>query len=333
MRLELPPERRGRAFGGFGALMGFAAAVGPILGGVLVDAFGWEAVFVVNVPVLALSVVVASRPLTSPSPSATRFDWWGSVLLTLALVLLVVGAQEQHSRSLAVLAAGLAVLGLFGWWERRAEDPVVDVALFRSRPFAAGTAVIALQNLVMYALLFHLPLVLDELFALGAQGTGQLLTFLTGGDGRGVAARRTAHRPRGSSSGGSVRLTALPHGTGAVGPLRAVRPGRPAHPAGSARRRCRALLPGRPDRLAVERRAVAERDGIRRRIDDALPGRGCRIALLGRGLDLHGSRADVLTEHRALLAVYAVTLLASLACAAVLPRKQAMAQVGGGPGR
>lgn len=117
MRAELPPERRGRAFGTFGAIMGSAAAVGPVLGGVLVDSFSWEAVFLANVPVLALSVLVAgSGPVVRTPTSATRFDWWGSVLLTLALVLMVVGAQgEQHPWSVVVLAAGLAVLVPFGW--------------------------------------------------------------------------------------------------------------------------------------------------------------------------------------------------------------------------
>ncbi len=72
MRIELPPERRGRAFGTFGAIIGVAAAVGPILGGVLVDRFSWEAVFLANVPVLALSVLVASGgPVVRTPASAT----------------------------------------------------------------------------------------------------------------------------------------------------------------------------------------------------------------------------------------------------------------------
>jgi MFS family permease len=333
MRLELPPERRGRAFGGFGALMGFAAAVGPILGGVLVGAFGWGAVFLVNVPVLALAVVVASRPLAPPSPSATRFDWWGSGLLTLALVLLVVGAQEQQVWSLAVVAAGLAVLGLFGWSERRAEDPVVDVALFRSRPFAAGTALIALQNLVMYTLLFHLPLVLDELFALGARRTGQLLTFLTVAM---VAASLIAGRltdrvgPRPVALSGSLLcLVALAlvdrSGLSDPGDLHI-----PLALLGAGVGLCSpAAQTASLSSVAPSQSGMAAGVGSTMRYLGAVVG----IALLGRGLDLGGSRADVLAEHRALLAVYGVTLTASLACAALLPRKQAMAEVRGGPGR
>ena len=91
MRLELPPERRGRAFGTFGAIMGFAAAVGPVLGGVLVDTFSWEAVFLANLPVLVVAVLVAGVPPRGSAVACHRFDWWGSALLTLALVLFVAG--------------------------------------------------------------------------------------------------------------------------------------------------------------------------------------------------------------------------------------------------
>jgi MFS family permease len=332
MRLELPPERRGRAFGTFGAIMGFAAALGPILGGVLVDLFSWEAVFLVNVPVLALSVLVASRPSVSSSPPVTRFDWWGSGLLTLALVLLVVGAQEK-SQSLLVLVAGLAVLLVFGWWERRAQDPVVDVALFRSAPFAAGSMLIALQNLVMYALLFHLPLVLDELFALSAQGTGQLLTFLTVAM---VAASLLAGRltdrlgPRPVALCGSllclVGLALLDRsGLSAPGDLRIPLTLLGAGVGLSSPAAQTASLSG----VAPSQSGMAAGVGSTMRYLGAVIG----IAVLGRGLDLGGSPADVLADHRAMLAVYAVALLASLACAAVLPNRTAVVEVGGGRGR
>ena len=333
LRLELPPERRGRAFGTFGAIMGLAAAVGPILGGVLVDAFSWEAVFLANVPVLLLAVLVAGHgPRVRTPSSASRFDWWGSVLLTLALVLIVVGAQGEHSWSLAVLAAGLAVLVPFGWWERRSEDPVVDFSLFRSTPFAAGSLLIGLQNLVMYALLFELPLVLDDLFAVGAQGIGQLLTFLTVAM---VAASLVAGRltdrmgPRpvalcgatlclvgllvlelsGLSAPGDVRipLALLGAGIGLSSP---------------------AAQTASLSSVASSDSGMAAGVGSTMRYLGAVAG----IALLGRGLDLDGSRTQVLAEHRAMLAVYAVALLASLACAAVLPRRNAMTDVRGGPG-
>ena len=92
LRVSLPPERRGRAFGTFGAVMALAAALGPIVGGVLVEGFGWEAVFVANVPVLAVAaVLVASTDRVQQVRAPARFDTTGSGLLTVALVLLVSG--------------------------------------------------------------------------------------------------------------------------------------------------------------------------------------------------------------------------------------------------
>ena len=333
LRLELPPERRGRAFGTFGAVMGLAAAVGPILGGVLVDAFSWEAVFLANVPVLAVSVLVAANgPVVRTPPAALRFDWWGSVLLTVSLVLVVVGAQAEQSWSLLVLVAGLLVLVPFGWWERRTQDPVVDFALFRSAPFAAGSLLIGLQNLVMYALLFELPIVLDDLFALGARGIGQLLTFLTVAMiATSLVAGRLTDRmgPRPVAVCGALLCLgglAVLHGSGlsAPGDVRIPLALLGAGIGLSSPAAQTASLSS----VAPSRSGMAAGVGSTMRYLGAVAG----IALLGRVLDLDGSRAQVLGEHRALLAVYAVVLLASLACAAVLPRRDAMAEVRAGPG-
>jgi MFS family permease len=76
LRHELPPERRGRAFGAFGAVMALAAAVGPLVGGELVSQFGWPSVFVANLPVLAVSAtlgVLAGTPVRVPGSAVPSF--------------------------------------------------------------------------------------------------------------------------------------------------------------------------------------------------------------------------------------------------------------------
>ena len=326
MRLELPPERRGRAFGTFGAMMGLAAAVGPVLGGVLVEAFSWEAVFLANVPVLAVAALVAAkRPLAVRPSTATPFDWRGSALLTSGLVLVVVGMQGGRASSVLLLAVGVAVLISFGWWEARTRDPVVDLRLFRSVPFAAGSSLIALQNLVLYALLFELPLVLVDRFEVDAQVIGQLLTFLT------VAmvvmsllAGRLTDRfgPRPVALAGAllclVGLLALDRsGLSAPGDVRI-----PLLLLGAG------LGLSSPAAQSASLSAVAPgKSGMAAGVSSTMRYLGAviGIALLGRLLDLDGSRAQVLAEHRLVLAVFAVALVGSLVCAAVLPRRQAMA--------
>jgi MFS family permease len=179
LRVSLPSERRGRAFGTFGAVMALAAAAGPIVGGLLVDGFGWEAVFVANVPVLALAAfLVASVDRVQDARPTGKFDTLGSALLTLALTLLVLAAQLPGRTSLAPLLGGIVAMVAFVAHERRVDDPVVAFDLFASTPFSAGTLLICLQNLVMYALLFEIPLVLGERFDLGARHVGQLLILL-----------------------------------------------------------------------------------------------------------------------------------------------------------
>ena len=114
LRRTLPPELRGRAFGAFGAEMALAAALGPLAGGALVDAFGWPSVFLANLPVLAASVglgAVASRAAKREIQGAPpRFDWVGTFLLAAALTSIVMGLRPDGGHAVLLLAVGAAVL-------------------------------------------------------------------------------------------------------------------------------------------------------------------------------------------------------------------------------
>jgi MFS family permease len=321
LRLELPPERRGRAFGTFGATMAFAAALGPIVGGVLVDAFGWEAVFVANLPVLAVSAGLAASVghRSTAAADGSAFDWPGSALLTGALVLLVLGAQQKDSGAWVPIAAGAALMLAFAWWEGRAADPVVAFDLFGSVPFTAGTLLIGLQNLVMYALLFELPLVLEERFDLHARETGQLLIFLMLAMVLMslVAGRLTDHLgPRPLAVAGSLVCLA-----GILVLLRS-----DLHHAGDVRLPLALLgiglgLSGPAAQTASLSSIDAARSGMAAGVSSTMRYLGgvTGIAVLGRLVDLHGSRAHVLSEHHQVVGVFSVVLVAGLGCAVLLP--------------
>ena len=168
LRNSVPLARRGRIFGIFGAIMGAAAATGPLLGGVLTAKFGWHWVFVVNVPVVLLSFLLEpprkAGTLKRPAP---RFDILGSTILAVAVLLLVASVDRAN----VFLAAGaLAVLAGFVVHELHSRDPVLDVRLFTHPAFAAGSAIVGLQNLAMYAMLFLLP------FFLASSGSGPAAT-------------------------------------------------------------------------------------------------------------------------------------------------------------
>lgn len=323
LRIELPPERRGRAFGMFGAIMASAAALGPILGGILVDAFGWEAVFVANLPVLVVSaLLIAGADRSREARPATAFDWPGSLLLTGALALLVVGAQRTDRLAAPLVAGGLVVLAAFVLRERRAPDPVIAFEIFRARAFTAGTLLICLQNLVMYALLFELPLVLVQLFDTGAGEIGRLLIFLM------VAmvlmsliAGRLTDRlgPRALAVAGSVvclagMVTLL------VGDLETVDEVRlPLTLLGIGLGLCG------PAAQSASLSAIAQgRSGMAAGVSSTMRYLGgvTGIALLGRLLDLQGSDADVRSSHHTVAAVFTVVLIIGLACAVLLPSRR-----------
>jgi MFS family permease len=175
-KITVPPEKRHRVFGYFGGLMGFAAALGPSLGGLLVHQFGWGAIFLMNLPPLALSVYFSADffkgGLHEVPPVDFRFDWLGTALLTASLLLLVIGLKD---RSL-LFVPGLVLMGVFVWWQSKSAQPLIDLKLFADRSFSAGCAIIALLNLSMYALLFQLPYLLKLLYQWGPEQSGHYMT-------------------------------------------------------------------------------------------------------------------------------------------------------------
>jgi MFS family permease len=159
LRDATAPKRRARVFGTFGGSMGLAAALGPLLGGVLIDSLGWRAIFLANLPVLASgALLLRGLARTGRQQAPVAFDWIGSTMLALGLALAVTGSKSSGAAAAALLALGGAALFAFIRWEHRATDPVLDPELFRHGAFAAGASILALHNWVMYALIFQLPL-------------------------------------------------------------------------------------------------------------------------------------------------------------------------------
>jgi EmrB/QacA subfamily drug resistance transporter len=198
-----PLERRGRALGLIGAVFGLAFLIGPMLGGLLLR-WGWQWLFLVNLPIVAVVVVLALRVLPGPSRqgAAKRFDFGGAVLLSTSLAALAWGINRIDTLALGASLESPRVwpfllVAVLAWpWlvriERRAEDPVMPPALFRSTQlrlvgliaFAAGLveagmvflpamAVDAFRVPASTASFMLLPLVLTLM--IGAPTAGRLL--------------------------------------------------------------------------------------------------------------------------------------------------------------
>jgi DHA2 family methylenomycin A resistance protein-like MFS transporter len=139
-------RRRAAAIGIWSASSGLALAVGPAIGGVLVDTAGWRWVFLLNVPLALLIGGLGARfiPRIARTPAVGRFDWNGAVLTTAGIALLAFGIIEGRTRGwgsgliLGAFVAGLACLAAFVVWERRHPDPLVDVSLFSSPAFTVA---------------------------------------------------------------------------------------------------------------------------------------------------------------------------------------------------
>ncbi|OLZ65351.1 MFS transporter [Streptomyces sp. IMTB 2501] len=136
---------RARAIGVFASMSGLALALGPILGGGLVDAFGWRSVFWINVPIVAVAIVCAALFVPeSRAARARRFDPVGQALMVLVLGSVVYAIIESRSLGwtspviIGLLAvAALGVAGILGYEPRRA-DPLLELRLLRSVPFSSA---------------------------------------------------------------------------------------------------------------------------------------------------------------------------------------------------
>jgi EmrB/QacA subfamily drug resistance transporter len=172
IRDVFPREEHAKAMGVWAALGGLSVAFGPIIGGALLEGFAWGSVFLINVPIVAVCVLLILRAVPeSRAERRPRLDVGGvalSMIGTVALVYGVIhGGQTSDWLSLGAagaIAGGLAVLVALVFYERGREDPALDVSLFRSAPFTAGTISISLSFFALtggtFLLVFYVQLVL-----------------------------------------------------------------------------------------------------------------------------------------------------------------------------
>jgi MFS family permease len=185
LRETAPPERLGARMGLVGAALPLGAAAGPPLGGVLVALGGWEWIFLVNLPLVAVALVLGRGAIPARPRTAARaggFDRAGALLLTATLA---TGAWALNGSGLdapvaAALGLGAALLLVaFVGVELRRPDPVVQPRLFLRPGFTAASAGVALSNLAMYVTLLALPVLLDRRGGHGEAVAGLVLASMS----------------------------------------------------------------------------------------------------------------------------------------------------------
>jgi EmrB/QacA subfamily drug resistance transporter len=158
----VPPERRGRALGLLEGVTGLATIAGPLLGGALAQAVGWEWIFWANVPIGLVAIPLVLSRIEESFGEDTALDFGGITLATGAALGVVWGLVRSNSvgwgsfEIVAALTAGILLAVAFVVWELRAREPMLPMRLFRSMAFSAGSAASFLLFASLYGSVFFL---------------------------------------------------------------------------------------------------------------------------------------------------------------------------------
>jgi EmrB/QacA subfamily drug resistance transporter len=180
------PERRGKALGVQVAAQAVGLSAGPVIGGFLLDTLGWQWVFWINVPFGLIGAVIGwfAIPPTKDLSGGGCFDWKGALLILPALTAFMMVVNEAHLWGVASPAflggavVAIVLLALFVHAERRVVAPLVNLTLFRSAAFAAGSAAGLMSYAMLFGLFFLMPFLFMRLYQDSALTAGLRLAIV-----------------------------------------------------------------------------------------------------------------------------------------------------------
>jgi len=174
---------RGTAFGIWGATTGASVAVGPLVGGVLTDGIGWEAIFLVNLPIgIATIALTLAQVEESHAPSGARIDWPGLVTFSAGLFALIFGLIRGNPEGwgspliVGCLLAAVVLGVLFVLVERRSEHPMLDLSLFAKPAFDGASVAAFVLSASMFSMFLYLTLYIQNILGYSPLESG--LRFL-----------------------------------------------------------------------------------------------------------------------------------------------------------
>lgn len=175
-----PPQARGRAMSVYGLGIILSPAIGPSIGGLLVDHFGWRAVFLVTLPFCLAGIVLARKFVVAPRRNERRpaLDLIGAGILAAALAGVMSGFSMLYANPVAAavaLLAGLVFAVIFIAWERRTPDPLLDLGIFRNAGFGAVAVVSLTYGIGIYGSTYLGPLLAQDGFGYSASSAGAML--------------------------------------------------------------------------------------------------------------------------------------------------------------
>jgi EmrB/QacA subfamily drug resistance transporter len=167
-----PANERGKAIGTWSAMTSLGVIAGPLFGGWLVQAISWRAIFYINIPIAAATLLILfyAKPAASHGTSARPIDWTGTLLITVSLVALTYALIEGPAhrgpiRAIDAAAFGVSLVAFIAFviHEKRADNPIVPPAMFRSRSFTAANILTLLLYTALSSIMFLLPFNLIQL--------------------------------------------------------------------------------------------------------------------------------------------------------------------------
>lgn len=331
LRVLVKPEHRGRVFGVFGSVMALSAALGPVIGGVVVEWFGWRATFLVSLPFLAIAAVLLrlDPPPARDADSAKdrgeglqSLDLIGLAMLLAALVLITASAKLEGMERLGGLLAGIIAGAAFFRRQWRAEQPVLDVRLLREPVMAGATAIMALQNFAMYGLIFQLPAFFEHFRGTAPRAVGfSLFTMMLGMVVASPIGGRATDR-LGARTAGLIGAGVLVVGSLALCRLQSFATPADAIPylvlfgLGMG-------LSSAPAQSSAMAAVPPNRAGTAAGLSSTMRYLGGMATIAVQAAVLGGDRTVTETSNLVMIALYAGAALLSLAAALVLPRRSA----------
>ncbi len=179
-----PGQGRGRALGLLGTIVALGSMTGPIVGGILISAFGWPFIFLVNLPIGIIGFVVTLIVLKKDPISEKRetFDTKGAIFFALGMLMFLLGLSQVESWGLtspqvmSLIILAVLFLAIFLRTETRVSEPMIDLSLFQNRAFFIGNLAGWISFVSIFSVIILMPFYLDQILHFTPKQIGLLMT-------------------------------------------------------------------------------------------------------------------------------------------------------------